>query len=399
MRVMKHMRGSVLPVAVVVSVVILTGMLGLLALWEQQAQAFARSCRLRQARADVESAFVLYRLYPRYADSARFRLYDSLPSSLIRMRVRPWGLYRVVSVSTGDSLAHSCRIYGREPDNEKTLFYADNRSALTLAGRTVLRGKLSLPENGLAYGRVQADFFSGPEVPRTAICKAAAAIPAPDAAAAIYTARLFAEAAEVSVAALPDSLRRSFGDSTARLRVADAVLYDRYLSGNIVLYADELRIDASCRIGHLLVCARKVTVGEKARITAQIFARDTVLVEAGARLEYPSGIYAQGYAQVGDGAQIDGYAIVRDTLRRKKMTANYRQSRTARVRGLVWVDGVAQIQGMISGQLCVRQAVYFSAQGYYKDMLYEATLLQNPLTAQPFWLPDALLRKEVVCAD
>ena len=45
-----------MPTVVVVSVVILIGMLGLLTLWEQENLLFARSGRLRQARADAESA-------------------------------------------------------------------------------------------------------------------------------------------------------------------------------------------------------------------------------------------------------------------------------------------------------------------------------------------------------
>ena len=59
-----YLRGSVLPTVVVVSVLMLTGMLGLYALWESETLLFARSCRLRQARADVESAYALYSLHP-----------------------------------------------------------------------------------------------------------------------------------------------------------------------------------------------------------------------------------------------------------------------------------------------------------------------------------------------
>ena len=47
------------------------------------------------------------------------------------------------------------------------------------------------------------------------------------------------------------------------------------------------------------------------------------------------------------------------------------------------------------------QAVYFSPQGYYKDMLYDVTLLENPATAQPLWHggAEAVRRKEAVCVE
>ena len=185
-------------------------------------------------------------------------------------------------------------------------------------------------------------------------------------------------------------------DSAAVFSLGNAEIGDCSLRGRVVLYGDELRIDSACRLENVLVCARKITVGSGARIAAQLFARDTVVVEPCAVLEYPSGIYAGRYAELGDRATADGYVIVRDTVRHKKMAASYRQSRTARLRGLLWIDGVAQVQGIVSGRVILRQAAYFSPQGYYKDLLYDFTLLENPVTAQPLWLP-AVRRKETAC--
>ena len=165
--------------------------------------------------------------------------------------------------------------------------------------------------------------------------------------------------------------------------------------------ADELRIDSTCRIERPIIVARKITVGSGARLTAQLFARDTLVVEPRAVLNYPSGIYAGRYAELGNRATVDGYVIVRDTARRKNPTASYRQSRTSRVRGLLYVDGNAHVQGIVSGRTILRQAVYTSPQGCYINMLYDLTLLENTATAQPLWLAgyDTLRRKEVVCVE
>ncbi len=395
-----YLRGNVLPTVVVVSVLLLTALLGLVMLWEQESLLFARSLRLRQARADVESAYALYHLHPgleALTASEGCLLYDSLPRSRVFMQAEPWGLYEAVRVLTADSLLRVCRLFGAEPDTGNTLFYADRRSAVALAGQTVLQGALRMPQNGIVYGRVGSDFYRGLQIPRTAIMRADARLPQPGPETARRIARLFS--VPDAPAALPDSLSVFFRqDSAAVFRLGNAEIGDCSLRGRIVLYGDELRIDSTCRMEHLLVVARKITVGSGARIAAQLFARDTVLVEARAVLEYPSGIYAGMYAEIGDRTSVNGYAIVRDTVVRKKVSANYRQSRTARLRGLLWVDGVAQMQGVVSGCAVLRQAVYFSPQGYYKDMLYDVTLLENPVTAQPLWLP-VVRRKEAACAD
>ena len=61
----------------------------------------------------------------------------------------------------------------------------------------------------------------------------------------------------------------------------------------------------------------------------------------------------------------------------------------------------AQVQGIVAGCAELRQAVYFSPQGYYKDMLYDLTLLENSATAQPLWHggAEAVRRKEAVCVE
>ena len=396
-----YLRGNVLPTVVVVSVVMLTALLGLVMLWQQETLLFSRSQRFRQARADAESAYMLYRRHPdndvlTVPDGCL--LYDSLPQSRVFVRTEPWGLYEAVRVRTADSLIRVCRLFGAEPEAGNTLFYADNRSAVTLAGQTFLQGSLRMPQNGLVYGRVGSDFYRGPQVPHTAIMRADTRLPQPDPEATLRMAALLAVSPDHS-AVLSDSLYVSFlQDSAAVFNLGNAEIGDCSLRGRIMLCGDELRIDSTCRFEHPLIVARKIIVGSGAHISAQLFARDTVVVEPRAVLEYPSGIYAGVYAEVGDRAEVNGYAIVRDTVVRKKVSANYRQLRTARLRGLLWVDGVAQMQGIVSGRAIVRQAVYFSPQGYYKDMLYDITLLENSVTAQPLWL-SAMRRKEAACVD
>lgn len=395
----RSLRGAVLPTVVVIALVMFTAMLGLLLLWEHETLLFARAQRLRQARADVESAATLYRLHPdrqTLTASEGCLLYDSLPRSRVRLRREPWGLYELLHIAAADSLAVSSRLLGTASDPRQTLRYADNRTAVTLAGDTHLHGVLHLPQNGLAYGRVGADFYRGAPVAQGMIRRAAAQLPQP---APEVLRRIEGLFAARGVPEVPDSLAVSFRDSAVVLRVGAAEIGGCTLRGRIVLAADELRIDSACRLEQVLVAARKIVVGSGARIAAQLFARDTLVVEPRARLEYPSGVWAGRYAELGDRATVDGYVVVRDTAQHRRMTASYRQARTARVRGLLWVDGTAQVQGIVAGCAVVRQAVYFSPQGYFKDTFYDCTLLENPATAHPLWFAgaDTVRRKEVVC--
>lgn len=393
------MSAYVLPTAVAASLVLLAAMLGLLILWEQRTMFVCRTGKVRQARADIESAYAIYALH---ADDlppdADFRLYDTLPQSHVRLRREPWGLYEHVHVVTADSLVAASRLYGIEPDARHTLHCTDNRTAVTLAGHTMLQGVLHLPCNGIVYGRIEADAYCGPAVAQSEIMRADAVLPAPAAAAVkLVEGLLLNDAAELSA----DSLEVPFRSGvTHRMRLLTDDVENCSLRGRIMLAADCIRIDSTCRIENIIVVGRKIVVGHGARISAQLFARDTVVVESRAELKYPSGIYARHYAELCEHSVVNGYAVVCGADKPDRPSANYCQAVTARLRGLLWVDGTAQVQGIVAGRAVLSQPVYFSQQGYYRNMLYNMVFLENPVTAQPLWSYDyGVHRKEAAWVE
>ena len=116
-------------------------------------------------------------------------------------------------------------------------------------------------------------------------------------------------------------------------------------------------------------------------------------------LGYPSGVFVARdnpgrYAEIGPGSRVEGYAIIDGDGRPDIHSMNYHQDRTAVVRGLLWVDGTAQAQGIVSGCLVANRLAYYSSEGYYEDMLYDLTLLENPAAAYPLWATTHYRRKE-----
>ncbi len=396
--------GNVLPTAVAATLVIAAGTLGLIMIRELELAHDRRTERMRQARADAESALTLYLLHPddeRITSPDGYRLYDSVPKSKVYVAAEPWGLYEIVTIATADSLARSCRLAGAEPDAETSLYYADGGAALNIAGGTRLRGLLHLPRNGLVYGRAESEFRSDETVPPSAIRLSEAAMPAPDTAAEtrMRMRRRFAE--PDGLTALPADAHVPFsGGATMRISLGNATIADCDLAGRISIEADEIRIDSTCRMRNVTIYARNATIGAGARITAQIIVRDSVTIEKRAAMTYPSGIWAGRYAELQDDAAIDGYAIVCDTVHGTPTAPAYRQAPSAKMRGLLYVDGTADVQGTVTGYACLREAARFTPQGYYKDMLYGVRLRPNAATALPLWIAGGKARrKEAACVD
>lgn len=181
-----YLEGAVLPTVVVAALVMLTATLGLLALREQETLLFTRTQRLRQARADVESAALLYRLHPderALTAAGGYLLYDSLPQSRIFVRREPWGPLRTAAHHDGrlarrEQPHRRCRTrsrtdallrrrpHGRHPRRR----HASARDAPPAAERPDLRpcGSGVLPGRG---GSPHGDPGLGEEASRTFGCR------------------------------------------------------------------------------------------------------------------------------------------------------------------------------------------------------------------------------------
>jgi hypothetical protein len=350
--------GSVLPTVMVVSVLMALSVLAVVSLWESDFLYFSRRMHDRAVRAHIESGFTLYAAHPDEtiaaldADSTLL-LYDSVPRSRVAIRRRPHGLFELVTVSSHDGKVSVSKLFGLHPPADNFLLYTPDRgSALTLTGKTRLEGPILIPAIGVMYGQMEADFFTGDQLVQSRVGVSADSLPGSTSAARDVIAGLLA-------------------------RVEDD--------------AEELIVDSLWHSPDTVVVARKVRVTSGFAGSLQIFALDSVVVESGVTLEYPSGLFSQTNVTVGDNSTVNGYIVVApasddDADEPDIMQANYRQSRGATVRGLVHIAGNAQLQGIVSGTAMVNRAMFYSPRGYYENMLYDVTLLENRDMAWPLWL-------------
>lgn len=397
---------GVLATVMVVSALMLLSVLGVLALWDTDFLFFARTGYLSRQRANLESAFVLYGAdstwISRLDGERTLLLYDSLPDSRVRIAARPWGLYEAVHVKAADPRIASVRLFGSAgalPES-CTFWYATEAASLTLTGRTALHGRLRLPRHGVQYGQIRSVFFSGERIADDRVGYAGKELPALRPGVRRLTDSLFSLMdRQDKWEPMPDSLNVAFGDSAPRLLDAAGTTRGNRAEGMAVLLGDEVVIDSACRLQNILVVGRTIRVGDGFRGSVQLFASDTILVGKDVMLGYPSGVFVARdnpgrYAEIGPGSRVEGYAIIDGDGRPDIHSMNYHQDRTAVVRGLLWVDGTAQAQGIVSGCLVANRLAYYSSEGYYEDMLYDLTLLENPAAAYPLWATTHYRRKE-----
>jgi hypothetical protein len=371
-------KGGALSTVMVVAVLMLLMVMAVIALWDADFLLFSRANYMRVQRANTESTFTLYCNHPEH-DSVVV-LYDSLPGSRMKLRRRPWGLYEVVTVESDDGRAWRSGILGARSamDDNAVLWYRNNHGAVTMAGGSRVGGQAYLPANGVTYGQMQSAFFNGERLAEENIRTSEEELPTGQAG-ELLDALFELKGGE----AMPDSLTVSFrgGGQT----VVEAGEPD-YLSGAVVVVGERVRIGAGARLHDVIVVAGHITVEDGFRGSAQLFARDSVVVGNGVIMELPSGIYSEKYAELGDDSEVDGYMIVDYRGKEEIMKPACRKAASSKLRGLFYCSGVAELQGGVAGCAVVNKAVYYTTRGYYSDFLYDVTIEENLGAAYPFWL-------------
>lgn len=343
----------------------------------------------------LESACVVYEHFPELFENDReglsCRLHSQTAASDVHLSTKEWGLYDLVLIENHDRTRSRMCLFGKKNDGEsKTALYYPNRNgSLNITRRTALQGNVYIPAGGILYTA-----FTGQAVPQDRIRRSDEELPPVGEKDRRRIDRLFNPDADV----LPENdLSKnfnSFTDQPEYLVLKDSSVLMHYsASGNFVIRGDGyLEIDKSCRLQDVLVVAGTVRIKSGFRGCAQLFARDSIIVEDNVTLLYPSGLYLyeggrERCVTAGEKCEINGYVIVGKNREENRQYVNYRQSESAVVRGLVYIDGVAQIEGIVHGSLYATRLLAYTDQGQISNTLRDAAVLYGEITAFPHFLP------------
>lgn len=403
-----NIKASVLSTVIVVSVLMLLSVFAIIMIWEADFILFSRLRYLRMQEDNIRSALVLYCAHPemldRLPETNIMRLYDSELSSEMILSRRRWGLYEMLTMSSLSGKVKRTRVVGLEaPLTENPgLWYRNNQSSLTLTGRTTIEGTVFLPDEGVIYGQMQSVYFSGTKIDGINIKNSDKEMPEPVDAIQASLRDIFAAGQlqqsqpDVSIAA---SIRNSFADNSLVIQLGDTILSGGYYCGNIILKGGKIRIDSTATINNVLVAADKIVIGQGSVGSAQLFARDTIIVEDRAVLKYPSGCYCERYGKMGAHCEINGYFIVDNKQTDDVENANFEKSRTSVLRGLLYVRGNSYVQGIITGCAFLDEAIVYTPYGYFRNTISDLAILANDEIAYPLWLDAGGRRKEAVWVD
>ena len=391
------LRASVLAGVLVISVLMLLGILMFMSLWYNELLLGFRFRDVRKQQALLSSAFVRYSrdscLRACWEQDSSILLFAGDESSRVKYRCKRWGLYELVEVTASCGKCSAVRLMGKaaESSHRATVYIPDNDCALALAGKCEVEGKVCVSANGITYTQLRSEFYRGRSWGRERLSLSDREFPPADRLATEEAHRLFAGLQEERVCAA-ESMHVPF-TSPVQVLYAPSVINGYRLGGHILLYAgDKVFIGADNEFSHIIVVARTVVIGEGFRGSMQVFARDTVEVGDGVFLGAGSGLWVEGRTAVplvhfGEQCELNAYVVVNGAAGgSSRKAAHYYQPGSTVVRGLVYVDGVADVHGLVNGSLYVREPCCFAPEGYYSGLFYNLLVLRHSSVAYPFLL-------------
>ena len=161
----------------------------------------------------------------------------------------------------------------------------------------------------------------------------------------------------------------------------------------------EVALNSNDSVPDRIITGRLIRVDSSFCNSVQLFATDSIIISPGAILKYPSGIFlnsSEGHVLIDSSAVVEGYAIVKDIDITSRTGADkdisFHLSSTGRVRGLVYVDGTAQLNGHVTGSVYVREPIERTDKGISVMTIFSLTQTENSGYAYPLIFEDGLNR-------
>ena len=405
---MKKLEASALPTVLVISVIVLLIILFAYALWDMSALYYSTYHYHKQQQENLNSASLLYcndsTLLNSLGKENEYTLYKDDNASTIYYDIKRWGLYECLTISSNDRSHNSVRFIGKneEGDINAAFWLCDRDRALLIAGNTSVEGSVYIPKNGINYIELNRIPYSGEMLIKEDMHLSDKNLPKVDTSYIDYINGL----RNVDITTQSTGISNhyvSFRNETVHRLIPN--ITERYTArGNVVLHGEEVIISSDAILSDIILIARKVTIEAGFEGSLQVFATDTVIIKENVHLKYPSGIHLKGnnkktHLDIGRRSKIDGYAIVfgvGENVSSFIPDINYHQQEDATLRGLLYVDGIANLKGDIYGSAYLAECYYLSGEIMYASTLFNIKIRRNSDIAYPMLFAEGKYKRKEI---
>jgi len=297
-----------------------------------------------------------------------------------------WGLMDVISVRAIHHKQQRTKtaLLGYRPiDSLKTALYlSDRESALHLSGESRIRGAVFLPKAGVKRAYLAGAHYSGDSLIYGKQLPSQKTWPLSIAAKGWDTPHQQAERTLLD----EESTVHSFAEPTLVLtETEELVLEDITLKGNIWVRSDSLvEVHPTAFLEDVIVTAPVIKVKSGSRISAQLLATDSLIVEEDCLLHYPSLIAVKsqnnGFISLAANTQVYGDLWYKNGQHLSKTSVEVNIDEQASLTGRLMAEqGNIQLRGKVIGEVFADAFILHHSLGIYKNHLLSAQIDRRAL--------------------
>lgn len=407
---MKYLRAFSLPTVMVISILICLLILFAIDIFCFDNIYYSYYHQAQQQKEDINSAFVLYcndsTLLKEIEEEGGYQLYEDNTQTSVSIKAGKWGLYEYAEVRATDNHFSSIRLLGKVQDcnYEAALWVCSRDMPLSFSGKSEVKGSTYIPANGIKYVDLGSLSFEGKEIKNYYIDLSEKELPEVDRS-YLYLMDKYLKETEV-IPSFGDSEYKnyySFSDEEMHFYIPNDIR-EFSMKGHVVLHGDEVNLSSKTILSDVILLARRVTIDEGFCGSLQIIATDTVILNRNAHLRYPSGIYLKGnndrtFLRMDENSTLNGYAIIFGTTENNMgnhVEENFRQASNAIFNGLLYVDGIAHLQGYCYGGAYFKECYYLASGKAYPTTICNAEIYRNNQIGFPFFFEQSGYRRKEI---
>jgi hypothetical protein len=326
----------------------------------------------------------------------------------VRLEQKAWGLLEVATVKSWsgqgmyrDSLIKTFLV-GKEAPNY-ALRLSEGTSPLYVCGTTRVVGTTFLPREGVergAFNIVQGSPYTGDKLiyGKTELVKPTDMN--------IYKERFddlrALQSLRGNISLEQDSILQPFNQPTLILEGGRFNTTGLVLKGNVIIVANErIEVSENSVLEDVLLVAPEIVIKAGFQGTVQAFAWDSLVVETGVFLDFPSVLCLLPYEERTDfspeivlqeGAEMIGTLMV-PSFRYNTYKSKVTIEPTAKITGQVFVKGVLQHKGIVLGSVFCTEFLLQRPAGVYENYLLDA-IIDRSLLPNAYLTPSILGEKD-----
>lgn len=299
------------------------------------------------------------------------------------IQFKNWGYFSAAMIKSvsGSAIIQKSLLVGPEtiPYPQTALYLQDQKTALYLAGSTVIDDQVHISNYGIKRGNIKEHPYHLKQLPEFKSAFSKGVLPE------LEVSQFPNEVQDVDN--LPDSLYQSFHQPTLRFTGTDINLEEVKLIGNIIVEADRsITIDASAILEHLILKAPVIEIKDGFKGAVQVYGSENISIGKRVELEYPSIVALESSSRLNSIIKIDSLSKVHGAVLTRKIAKSAKpvvQAKNIKIDGMLYSQGVTNIQGStIAGTVFAKEFISVSNGRLYKNHLLNTRIQPSKLSRE-----------------